>query len=414
VSASGDSANLGRHSWLTAPAPRAVLDALEAAGGEDCARFVGGCVRNAILGAPVADIDVATTLTPDAVTRALEAAGIRAVPTGVEHGTVTAVFKRKPVEVTTLRRDVETDGRRAVVAFTTDWLEDAERRDFTINALYARRDGRVEDPIGRGVADARAGRIVFVGEPEQRLREDHLRSLRFFRFLAWYGRGEPDAAALQAISALKDGVATLAAERMSAELLKLLAAQDPRLAVRLMRQTGVFGIVLPSGSDLARFEGLVGVEQALGETDAVLRLAAFLPDDAGEARRAAERLRLSNADRDRLAAALAPARELAPGLPDQALRVALYRRGAQAVRDRLKLNWAAAGGEDGAWRAMLGLADAWRQPTLPATGGDVLAAGAPKGRKVGEILRALEDWWIAGDFKADRAATLAQLSALLD
>ena len=236
---------LGQLPWMTAPATTAVLDALEAAGGADCARFVGGCVRNAVIGRPIADIDVATTLTPDAVTKALRSAGLRAVPTGIEHGTVTAVFKHQPIEVTTLRRDVETDGRRAVVAFTTDWREDAMRRDFTLNSLYARRDGTIYDPTGHGAADARAGRIVFVGDPEQRLREDHLRSLRFFRFLAWYGRGEPDPAAVAAITALKDRVASLAAERVSAELMKLLAAEDPRRAVRLMGETGVLAVVLP-------------------------------------------------------------------------------------------------------------------------------------------------------------------------
>ena len=407
------SASLGAPAWLSAPAPRAVLDALEAAGGEDCARFVGGCVRNALLGEPISDIDVATTLTPDVVTRALEAAGIRAVPTGVEHGTVTAVFKRKPVEVTTLRRDVETDGRRAVVAFTTDWREDAERRDFTLNALYARRDGRIEDPTGRGVADALAGRIVFVGDPAQRLREDHLRSLRFFRFLAWYGRGEPDAAALEAIAGLKEGVATLAAERICAELLKLLAAKDPRAAVRLMRDTGVLGVALPNAVDQRRFEALVELQQALGETDALLRLAAFLADDPAEGRLSAERLRLSNAERDRLGAALNPAPELRPGLSGRELRVALYRRGARTVRDRLELNWAASGGDAMAWRALLAGVDGWSTPTLPVNGEDALAAGAPKGPKVGEALRALEQWWIEGDFQADRRAALARLKALI-
>jgi poly(A) polymerase len=298
---------------MTAPATTAVLDALEAAGGADCVRFVGGCVRNAVIGRPIADIDLATTLPPAEVTAALKAAGVRAVPTGVEHGTVTAIYKHQPIEVTTLRRDVETDGRRAVVAFTTDWREDAERRDFTLNALYARRDGTLFDPTGHGVADARAGRIVFVGDPLMRLREDHLRSLRFFRFLAWYGRGEPDAAAIAAVIALKDQVAILAAERISAELLKLLAAEDPRAAARLMHATGVLPAVLPGPLDLDRLEALVEIELSLGETDALARLAALLPDDQAEAVRSAERLRLSNAERDRLAAALAPAPQILPG-----------------------------------------------------------------------------------------------------
>jgi poly(A) polymerase len=399
---------------MTASATTAVLDALEAAGGADCVRFVGGCVRNAVIGRPIADIDLATTLPPAEVTAALKAAGVRAVPTGVEHGTVTAIYKHQPIEVTTLRRDVETDGRRAVVAFTTDWREDAERRDFTLNALYARRDGTLFDPTGQGVADARAGRIVFVGDPLMRLREDHLRSLRFFRFLAWYGRGEPDAAAIAAITALKDQVATLAAERISAELLKLLAAEDPRAAVRLMHATGVLPAVLPGPLDLDRLEALVEIELSLGETDALARLAALLPDDQAEAARSAERLRLSNAERDRLAAALAPAPQILPGLSPPAARVWIYRLGRQAFRDRTKLNWAAAGGgSPEAWRALLAIAEGWSPPALPVGGADVLAAGAPKGPKVGEALRAIEAWWIEGDFTADRAAALARLKELV-
>lgn len=401
---------LGQLPWMTAPATVAVFDALEAAGGADCARFVGGCVRNAVIGQPIADIDVATTLTPEAVIRALRAGGVRAVPTGVEHGTVTAVYHHQPVEVTTLRRDVETDGRRAVVAFTTDWREDAERRDFTLNSLYARRDGTIFDPTGHGVADARAGRIVFVGDPAMRLREDHLRSLRFFRFLAWYGRGAPDAAAVAAITALKDQVASLAAERISTELLKLLAAPDPRGAVRLMQETGVLPVILPGALDLARFEALVGLETALAETQPLLRLAALLPDEPEAGRRTAARLRLSNAERDRLAAALVPEPELTPELAPQGARAAIYRIGRQAFLDRVKLNWATAGGAaaDGR-RTLLAIGRDWTPPALPVTGADVLAAGARKGPKVGEALRALEAWWIAGDFAASREAALAKL-----
>ena len=190
--------NIGVKPWMKAAETRAVMAALEVAGGADCARFVGGCVRNAVIGRPVADIDIATTLTPDRVTAALKAAGLKAVPTGVEFGTVTAVSGGKPFEITTLRRDVETDGRHAVVAYTDDWAQDAARRDFRLNALYADAEGRLFDPTGEGEADARAGRIVFVGDPETRIREDGLRILRFFRFLAWYGQGEPDADALAA------------------------------------------------------------------------------------------------------------------------------------------------------------------------------------------------------------------------
>jgi poly(A) polymerase len=218
---------------MTAPPTQAVIHALEAAGGPGCARFVGGCVRDALLKRPIGDIDIATTLRPDAVTAALTAAGLKAAPTGIEHGTVTAISSGKPFEITTLRRDVETDGRRAVVAFTEDWAEDAARRDFRLNALYLQPDGTLNDPTGGGIADAHAGRIVFVGDAETRIREDYLRILRFFRFLAWFGRGEPDAAGLAACAALKDGARGLSGERVSKELLKLLAAYDPRPAVAL-------------------------------------------------------------------------------------------------------------------------------------------------------------------------------------
>ena len=410
------SETIGQRPWMTKPQTTAVLDALEAAGGPDCARFVGGCVRNAVIGKPINDVDIATTLTPDQVTKALEAAGIRAVPTGVEHGTVTAVADHQPFEVTTLRRDVETDGRRAVVAFTTDWMEDAMRRDFTLNSLYARRDGTIFDPTGHGVADAKAGRIVFVGEAEQRLREDHLRSLRFFRFLAWYGKGEPDAEALAAITALKDQVARLAAERISAELLKLLAADDPRAAVRLMAETGVLGVVIPGELNLARLDGLVAIEtEQLFETDAVLRLAALLPDDQLAAGKLAERLRLSNAERDRIVAALAPTPVFKSWMSPREIRRAVYRLGAQAFRDRAKLAWAASNrpAVTPQWRGMIALGEGWAPPPFPLTGEDVIKAGAPKGPVVGQVLREVEEWWIDHDFIDDPMSAVEKLKSVV-
>ncbi|HEX3701377.1 MAG TPA: CCA tRNA nucleotidyltransferase, partial [Phenylobacterium sp.] len=317
-------ASLGRQPWMTAAETVAVMDALAAAGGPEAARFVGGCVRNCLTGHPVDDIDIATVLTPDRTTAALEAAGLKAVPTGIEHGTVTAVAGGRGFEITTLRRDVSTDGRRAVVAFTTDWEEDARRRDFTLNALYADREGTIFDLTGQGVADARAGRIVFVGDPEQRLREDYLRILRFFRFLAWYGKGAPDAAALAACKALRSEVTTLAAERISKELVKLLAAEDPRGAVALMLETGVLELLLPEPIDLERLNALVEIEtDQMFETEPVLRLAALLPDDQVTAARFAEALRLSNAERDRIVAALAPAPRLKSWMSPREIRRAV-------------------------------------------------------------------------------------------
>ena len=409
------SETLGQPHWMTAPETAAVFDALEAAGGADCARVVGGCVRNALIGQPISDIDVATTLAPDRVIEALKAARLKSVPTGVEHGTVTAIAGGKPFEVTTLRRDVSTDGRRAVVAFTDDWLADAERRDFTLNALYAHRDGTIFDPTGHGVADARAGRIIFVGEATQRIGEDYLRILRFFRFLAWYGKGPPDPEAVAACEALKDQIATLSAERISKELLKLLAAPDPREAAGLMARTGVLATILPAPIDLERFNGMVAIEEdQLFETDAVLRLAALLPDDQVGATKFAERLRLSNAERDRITAALAPTPVLKSWMSPREIRRMVYRLGPQAFRDRAKLAWARADrtAVTPQWRGMIALGEGWSPPTFPLTGDDVVTAGVPKGPMVGEVLREIEDWWIDHDFIDDKLSAVEKLKSI--
>jgi poly(A) polymerase len=409
------SETIGLRPWMTAPETAAVMDALEAAGGADCARYVGGSVRNTLIGEPVSEVDIATRLTPDAVTAALKAAGLKAVPTGVEHGTVTAVSGGKPYEITTLRRDVATDGRRAVVAFTDDWAEDARRRDFTLNALYAQRDGSLFDPTGHGAADARAGRIVFVGEAEERVAEDYLRILRFFRFFAWYGSGPADAAALAACESLRGQIATLSAERVSKELLKLLAADDPREAVALMAKSGVLGEVLTAPIDLARFEGLVAIEdETLFETDPVLRLAALLPDDQVGAVQFAERLRLSNAERDRIAAALAPTPALKSWMSPREIRRILYKLGPQVFRDRAKLAWARAErtATTPQWRGMIALGEGWSPPAFPLTGEDVIAAGVPKGPMVGQVLREVEDWWIDHDFIDDQMSTIEKLKSV--
>jgi poly(A) polymerase len=390
--------------WMTAAPTRVVIDALEAAGGRGCARFVGGCVRDALLGRPVADIDIATPLTPPAVTQALKDAGLRAVPTGIDHGTVTAIADHRPFEITTLRRDVETDGRRAVVAFTTDWAEDAARRDFRLNAIYLDPDGRLYDPAGGGIEDAHAGRIVFVGDPDARIREDYLRVLRFFRFFAWYGRGEPDPAAVAACERLRDGVAGLSGERLSKELLKLLAASDPRPAVRLMQQTGELAVVAPARLDLDRFEAAVALSP-----EAELRFAALLPDDPEAIRKVAVRLRLPNALRDRLVAASGTV-DLAQD--DAAARRALYRLGAAAFRDRVLKRWAEQPGAEAEARRLLALASGWTRPRFPLVGGDALALGIATGPAVGRLLGAVEAEWIEHGFVADREALLRRLADL--
>ena len=398
-----------QHSWMCAPETKAVLAALVEA------RFVGGAVRNAILGVGVADIDIAVAMPPaEAVTR-LSAAGIRTIPTGIEHGTITAVIGHHAFEVTSLRRDIDTDGRRATVAFTDDWAEDAMRRDFRLNAIYADAEGRLYDPTGQGVADAKAGRIVFVGDPETRIREDGLRILRFFRFLAWYGRGEPDAASLAACGALRELILPLSAERVSKELLKLLGADDPRLAMRLMAQTGVLPAALPMLEGTKRFERLVEIEtdQAF-EADALLRLAALLPRDPINVMFAAEKLRLSNAERQRLISTLGTTPRLVSWMSPREMRRAVYKVGVEAFCDRVMLAWAqsehpAAGTQ---FRALLPMARTWPIPSFPLSGDEVMAAGVPKGPLVGEVMREVEDWWIDQDFPNDKLSLIEQLKAV--
>ncbi|AQR63395.1 CCA tRNA nucleotidyltransferase [Brevundimonas sp. LM2] len=379
------------------------MAALEAAGGPDCARFVGGCVRNALVGRLVDDIDIATRLKPEDTMAALRAAGLKVVPTGLAHGTVTAVSQRRPYEITTLRRDVETDGRRAVVAFTDDWAEDAARRDFRLNALYADRSGAIFDPTGQGVADARAGRVVFVGDPNRRIEEDYLRILRFFRFFAWYGRAEPDPAGLAACAAQAEGLARLSAERVSKELLKLLAAPDPRPAVRAMRTTGVLDRLIPAVAASAAFESMVGISD-----DPVLRLSALLPDEPERIAAIAQGLRLPRAMEARLcAAAEGP---IAPSTPAQGLRAGVYRLGRQAVMDRLMRARAEADGADAA--GALALVAGWPVPRLPVGGRDLARLGIDPGPETGRILKAFEDEWVAADFPFDgHAERLSRLVA---
>jgi poly(A) polymerase len=382
-----------------------VIAALEAAGGPGCARFVGGCVRNALIGRAVADIDIATTLQPDATERAVRAAGLKAVPTGIAHGTVTAVAERTPFEITTLRRDVSTDGRNATVAFTDDWAEDAARRDFRLNALYADAEGRIYDPTGEGAADAMAGRIVFVGDPETRIREDFLRILRFFRFHAWYGQGEPDAAALTACRSMAPGMTRLSAERVSSELMKLLSAPDPRAATAAMAGAGVLAHVLPEAELNPLFDA--AVEQG---GDATTRLMVLLPPDETVVRSATSRLRFPNAARDRLAFAARALPAVHLSMSDREARAALYRHGLQAVSDAVRRRWAEAPHQGDDARRLLALADNWTRPSLPVGGREVARLGVEPGPETGRLLKAFEEDWIAEDFPADgHAERLAAL-----
>ena len=396
--------------WLAAPETRAVVDALTRDGGQ--ARFVGGCVRDALLGRPVKDIDIATPDPPDTVMQRLQRAGIRAIPTGIEHGTVTAVIGERHFEITTLRHDVETFGRRARVAFTDDWEADAARRDFTINALSADPDGTVHDPFG-GIADLEAGLVRFVGEPEARIREDVLRLLRFFRFHAWYGSGEPDAAALAACSRLADLLPTLSGERVATELLRLLLAPDPATAVALMRDHGVLQPILPELTQIERLRMLVLIEDEIDDRDAVRRLAALLPLEPAAALAVASRLKLSNADRDRLAALAAPPIRVTPPLDERAQRHALHRLGVALFRDLVLLDWADSPGTAPRHRAQLAAAAAWTPVALPVKGQDVLDHGVAAGPAVGALLAEIERWWEEGDYRATREDCLSKLRALV-
>jgi len=399
------------HAWMTAEPTRAVMAALMNGGGE--ARFVGGAVRNALIGAPVTDVDIATPLLPDEVTRRLEAAGLGAVPTGIEHGTVTAIAFGRPFEVTTLRRDVTTDGRRAVVAFTADWNEDAQRRDFTMNALYATTDGTLFDPTG-GAADLEKGRVSFIGDANARIREDYLRILRLFRFHAWYGRGALDEAAVSAAAAGKAGLAQLSGERIGAEMLKLLAAPNPLPVLTRMRETGILSMVVPANVDLDRLAGYLRVESlAPFLAWPNHRLTALLSDEVMAVREVADRLRLGNEMRDWL---LAPRMTpLSPDVTPQEIARLVYRHGGPAVHDRARLLWAADGGKhsDEYWRRFFDTIDEKQPPPeFPVSGNDVMALGIAEGPRVGQILTELETWWVEQDFKPDRAALLARLKDL--
>ena len=383
--------------WLTAKSTCAVIDALEAAR-PDCARFVGGCVRNSIMGRPVDDIDIATQLRPEDTLKALETAGIRALPTGIEHGTITAVIDREPFEITSLRRDVETDGRRAVVAFTDDWAEDAQRRDFRLNALYVAPDGEIFDPVGGGYEDAETGQVIFIGEADERLREDYLRILRFFRFNAWYGAGI-DETGLAACQRQRDGLSKIARERIWKELKKLLAAPRPRLSVQAMGESGVLDVVLAEHHGIGTLHDLELTEQLIGaQPDPMLRLMALLPRSALAVQQTQDALRLSNDDSNRLTMWAADNLPNPVGMKSQELRATLYWHGKQAVVDRAML----AGADV---RDLMAAIRAWRQPDFPIGGDDALAAGL-KGREIGEALSRVAKLWVDSDFNLDRAALL--------
>jgi poly(A) polymerase len=377
--------SLARAAWLRDPALRGVLKALVEAGGE--ARIAGGAVRNALIGEPVADIDIATTLPPDQVMKAGEAAGLGVHPTGIEHGTVMLVASGHLFEVTTLRIDVETFGRKARVAFIDDWRADAERRDFTINALYCSPEGKIFDPVN-GYEDILKRRIKFVGDPEARIKEDYLRILRYFRFQA-------------------RGLDQLSGERIRQELFKLMLARRAAPVLWLMAQTGVLKQLFDHAEDLQPVARMAKADLYLGlAPDPLLRLA-LLAVDALSLR---ERLKLTNIETERLRA-LSRGPELQPKLSPEKRRALLYRMGEQAYCDAVRLAWARSGASvnNKGWRGLLAAADGWQRPQFPLSGNDLINRGIEPGPKLGETLRQLEDRWVASDFTDDKDALLARL-----
>lgn len=399
--------------WIRQPPLSTVLEVLNQDGVET--RVVGGAVRDTLLGRPAGDVDCATTASTDEITALVEAAGLKAVPTGVAHGTVTVVAEGHPFEVTTLRHDVETHGRHATVTFGADWEEDARRRDFTMNALYVGRDGRLYDPVD-GFADILARRVRFIGEATARIREDFLRILRFFRFHAQFAEGAPDLAGLTAAVHERRGLLGLSGERLRQELFRLLVAPGAVPTAEIMANCGILGIVTGGVAYLPSLDRLVENEAAAGWVpDPILRLAALsvaIPEDA---ERLYKRLRLSNAGHRRLASAAAGWWRLGPAMDEGARRTLLYRIGPEAYRDRVALAFARSGAsaDDPPWHALAGLPDRWTAPVFPLKGADLMRLGMPSGPEVGRVLGQLETDWVSGGFAMDREALLEKVQRLI-
>ncbi len=391
--------------WLTAGGLPRLLSVLDCDGEE--ARVVGGAVRNALLDMPIAEVDVATTAVPDEVVKRVTAAGFKPVPTGIEHGTVTVVIEKHPFEVTTLRKDVETYGRHAKVEFGRDWKADAERRDFTINALSATRDGAVYDYVG-GLHDLGQRRVRFIGDPGKRIAEDYLRILRFFRFHAAYGTSDrPDAAGLAACIAGREGLDQLSRERVRTEMLKLVVAPHAVPTLISMTDAGLLLRVLGGVSYLASFENMAKVEAAIGaEPNAVRRLGALAVAIPEDAERLWQKLRLANNEHERLASMGESWGRISPLYGEKAAKALLYRLRPQNFTDRVLLGWArsAATARDSEWRTLATLPQHWTAPVFPLKAADFMKRGVPQGPALGAAIAAAEQAWIAAGFPGDQAA----------
>ena len=391
--------------WLHDPGAVAVMAAIGA--DQRIARYVGGCVRDALFGRPVRDIDIATELTPEQVMARLEEAGLSYAETGLAHGTVTAIADGRGFEVTTLRHDVETDGRRASVAYTDDWLVDARRRDFSINALYADADGTIYDPVD-GVPDIEAGLVRFIGTAEHRIEEDFLRILRFFRFHAWYGKGPLDPLSLEACIHLKRGLRSLSVERVRAELLRLLESHAPQETLRVMHQQGILGEIMPPPAGLGTLEAVVGQEESENHSDAIRRLIALYRGQGRVLQELAKDWKLSNQQKKRIKryGVVVDAWGEGPVPSPVALRQMAYQQSKEAVEDWLLVRPIPL---DGVHAEVMDSLRDWTVPEFPLAGADVVALGVGEGAAVGAALKAIEAQWIEGDFQQDRAALLALL-----
>ncbi len=392
--------------WLRSGPSARVLKLLNGDGEE--ARVVGGAVRNALLGIPIGDIDIATTALPAEVVRRARAVGIKSVPTGIEHGTVTLVLDAQPFEVTTLREDTETFGRKARVAFGRDWVVDAERRDFTINGLSVDADGLVHDYVG-GLADIAGKRVRFIGDPAQRIAEDYLRILRFFRMHAAFGAGEPDRAGYLACIVARAGLAALSAERVRMEMMKLMIADGASGAIEAMADGGLLQAILGGVAYTGPFAAMIAAERLMGlKPDPVRRLGALAVAVTEDARRLATRMRLSNAEARALDSMGHRWWRLA-GMDEATARRRLYRLGAERYRDRLMLAWARSGGDgDGAqWQRLATLPERWSAPKFPLKAADFIARGVAESPALGQLLALAEDAWLAAEFPLDEAALKA-------
>jgi poly(A) polymerase len=399
--------------WLREPLLSDLLAILDRDGEE--ARVVGGAVRNALLGLPHGDIDIATTAEPREVMRRAQAAGFKPVPTGIDHGTITVVVGGHPFEVTTLREDVETFGRHATVRFGRDWKRDAERRDFTMNGLSLTADGTVHDLVG-GIDDLKARHVRFIGDAATRIAEDYLRILRFFRFHAYYGAGDPDPAGLHAAILARDGLGRLSRERVRMELMKLLLAPRAVPALAVMAEAGLLGSVLGGVPHLASFTNIVKAEAACGlAPDAARRLGALAVWIVEDAERLWQRLRLTNAERAQLAAMSDGWWRVSAAMGEDAARVLIYRIGAKHFVDRALLAWARAPvrAHDQAWRDLATLPQRWTAPAFPLRAANFIARGVEKGPSLGAALARAEEAWIAAGFPTDRKALNTIINAAL-